>query len=154
MKFVARSVHLILELLRARDMYALEMVREQPKLKRGTIYTTLQRMEASGLVRSRAMEDDDTGYTGIPKRLWSITHLGTHALDIAEAGTRVAEKRFVARAASRMVEDLARNVVARTMRVSRHELDTLVRCDSKVAADVGKLVEELRATIREWKDAR
>lgn len=67
----------ILDLLRAREMYGLEMVRASTKLKRGTIYVTLDRMTDKNLVRSRAVEDPTV--SGMPRRVYSLTALGQRA---------------------------------------------------------------------------
>lgn len=68
---------LILELLSAGDeLYGLQMVeRSRGRLKRGTVYVTLGRMETKGLVRSRAEEAPD-GAGGLPRRLYDATPQG------------------------------------------------------------------------------
>jgi PadR family transcriptional regulator, regulatory protein PadR len=67
----------VVELLsRGREMYGLELVAaSKGRLKRGTVYVTLGRMEDKGLVTSRLDPDaSDTG--GLPRRLYDATPLG------------------------------------------------------------------------------
>jgi DNA-binding PadR family transcriptional regulator len=72
-------------LVGGREIYALKMVLESGgKLKRGTIYTTLQRMDQDkGLVTSR-QEDRTPDAVGIPRRLYRITGLGERTLAALE----------------------------------------------------------------------
>nr|WP_295465586.1 PadR family transcriptional regulator [Mesorhizobium sp.] len=65
----------ILDLLRGKEMYGLEMIHASPNLKRGTIYVTLDRMTDKGLVKSR-VEERPTGRSGIARRIYSITGHG------------------------------------------------------------------------------
>jgi len=77
----------ILEMLLAvgGEMYGLEMVDSgEGKLKRGTIYVTLQRLQQKGLVDSR-LEPRTPPETGIPRRLYSITGFGQRVLEAYEA---------------------------------------------------------------------
>lgn len=77
--------YLILDLLRSKsDRYGLEMVKESNgKLKRGTIYVTLTRMDEKGYVRSR--QEKSPNEPGMPRRLYSITGAGMKALHMEEA---------------------------------------------------------------------
>lgn len=71
---------LILDLLRSRDMYGLELVTEsEGALKRGTVYVTLGRMEEKGYVESRA--EKKPLHSGLPRRLYRATALGARVLD-------------------------------------------------------------------------
>jgi PadR family transcriptional regulator PadR len=71
---------LILELLRSREMYGLELVEGSGKrLKRGTVYVTLGRMEEKGYVESRV--DEASGQPGLPRRLYRPTAFGRRVLD-------------------------------------------------------------------------
>ncbi|MER9614547.1 helix-turn-helix transcriptional regulator [Mesorhizobium sp. M0207] len=75
----------ILNLLRAGEMYGLEMVRESSLLKRGTVYVTLDRMVAKGFLTSRS--EDLPHEAGIARRMYKITALGQRvraARDAAE----------------------------------------------------------------------
>jgi DNA-binding PadR family transcriptional regulator len=69
----------VLELLLAKpaaEMYGLELVRESgERLKRGTIYVTLGRMEDKGYVESRE-EEKRPDASGLPRRLYRATGYG------------------------------------------------------------------------------
>ena len=72
---------LVLDLLSARaPTYGLDLV-EAPrgKLKRGSVYVTLGRMEAKGLVESR-QEELPSGAIGLPRRIYTPTGLGQRML--------------------------------------------------------------------------
>lgn len=72
----------ILDLLSASTLetYGLELVkRSDGKVKRGTVYVTLQRMEEKGFVESRQEDTTDEG-VGAPRRLYRITGFGRRAL--------------------------------------------------------------------------
>ncbi len=62
----------VLELLAAKEMYGLEMVKASERLCRGSIYVILNRMEDKGLVLSRVV-----GAAG--RRIYSITGQGQRA---------------------------------------------------------------------------
>jgi DNA-binding PadR family transcriptional regulator len=70
---------LVLELLIAnhtREMYGLELVaKSDERLKRGTIYVTLGRMQEKGVIDSR-QEAEDPARPGIPRRLYKPTGYG------------------------------------------------------------------------------
>ena len=68
---------LILELLGGgEDLYGLQLVAAaKGRLKRGTVYVTLGRMEQKGYVTSRA-EDAPDGAGGLPRRLYEATPYG------------------------------------------------------------------------------
>jgi PadR family transcriptional regulator PadR len=68
---------LILEFLsRGDEMYGLQLVAaSKGRLKRGTIYVTLGRMEKKGYVTSRA-EDAPEGAGGLPRRLYEAKPYG------------------------------------------------------------------------------
>ena len=72
---------LILELLgRGDDLYGLQLVAaSKGRLKRGTVYVTLGRMEAKGYVTSRA-EDSPEGAGGLPRRMYAATSYGARVL--------------------------------------------------------------------------
>lgn len=67
----------ILELLLGgHEMYGLELVgASRRRLKRGTVYVTLQRMEEKGYVRSR-LEARSEDTAGLPRRLYETTATG------------------------------------------------------------------------------
>jgi len=70
---------LILELLLGKTsagMYGLELVRESgARLKRGTVYVTLNRMEEKGFVESWN-EEQQPNTAGLPRRLYRISGYG------------------------------------------------------------------------------
>src|SRR6478672_2296248 len=72
---------LILEQLgHGESLYGLQFVAaSRGRLKRGTIYVTLGRMEDKGFVRSRA-EDAPDGAGGLPRRLYEATPYGLRVL--------------------------------------------------------------------------
>lgn len=67
--------YLILELLvRGGEMFGLQMVRIAPtRIRLGTVYVTLQRMEEKGFVSSRLVED---AAGGSPRRMFRATGMG------------------------------------------------------------------------------
>src|SRR5215510_8246131 len=72
---------LILDLLRARERYGLELVDTSGgRLKRGSIYVTLARMEAKGFVESW-QEERPPGAIGLPRRLYRATDYGLKVHD-------------------------------------------------------------------------
>lgn len=72
---------LILELLTSEGpMFGLQLVeRSGGALKRGTVYVTLGRLEAKGLVESQ-QETVPTGGIGLPRRIYRPTALGERML--------------------------------------------------------------------------
>jgi PadR family transcriptional regulator, regulatory protein PadR len=72
---------LVLELLaRDRELYGLQLVAaSKRRLKRGTIYVTLGRMERKGYVASR-LEDAPPQAGGLPRRLYTLTAVGRRLL--------------------------------------------------------------------------
>jgi PadR family transcriptional regulator PadR len=78
---------LILELLVERgEMYGLQLVSaSRRRLKRGTVYVTLGRMEDKGYISSRT-EEAPPEAGGLPRRMYAATPFGERVLD---AWTRV-----------------------------------------------------------------
>ena len=68
---------LVLELLlRHQDLYGLQLVASsRGRLKRGTVYVTLARMEEKGYVTSK-LDAAPSGMGGLPRRLYAATPLG------------------------------------------------------------------------------
>ena len=68
---------LVLELLlRHQDLYGLQLVATSGgRLKRGTVYVTLGRMEEKGYIAS-TLEAAPSGMGGLPRRLYAATPLG------------------------------------------------------------------------------
>ena len=80
---------LVLDLLvRARELYGLQLVSaSKGRLKRGTIYVTLGRMEDKGFVASR-LDDPPPGAGGLPRRLYEPTPLGRRMLTTWTSGAK------------------------------------------------------------------
>ncbi len=74
---------LILELLVQEDeLYGLELVaRSRRRLKRGTVYVTLGRMEEKGYITSR-LEPPPADAGGLPRRMYQPTPLGRRVLTL------------------------------------------------------------------------
>jgi PadR family transcriptional regulator PadR len=72
---------LILELLgRGEELYGLQLVAaSKGRLKRGTVYVTLGRMQKKGYVTSRT-EDAPEGAGGLPRRLYEAAPQGVRVL--------------------------------------------------------------------------
>jgi len=73
----------ILELLLdGGEMYGLELVgSSRRRLKRGTVYVTLQRMEEKGYVASR-LQTRPPGAAGLPRRLYQATAAGRRLYEL------------------------------------------------------------------------
>src|SRR4051794_24902591 len=80
---------LILDLLIAEGpLFGLALVEHSGgALKRGTVYVTLGRMEAKGLIESE-QEQAPSGGIGLPRRIYRPTALGTRMLRAWNAFTR------------------------------------------------------------------
>ena len=71
----------MLDLLESSERYGLELVdASEGRLKRGSIYVTLGRMEAKGFVASH-QEDRAPGAIGLPRRLYRPTAYGLKVRD-------------------------------------------------------------------------
>ena len=67
---------LVLELLRDQELYGLQLVAaSNRRLKRGTVYVTLGRMEEKGYITS-TLEAAPAGAGGLPRRIYAATALG------------------------------------------------------------------------------
>jgi PadR family transcriptional regulator len=79
---VSGKESLVLDLLAERgEMYGLELVAAaEGRLKRGTVYVTLGRMEDKGYVESR-QEERQPGAIGLPRRLYRATPFGLRVRD-------------------------------------------------------------------------
>ncbi|HEV7689771.1 MAG TPA: helix-turn-helix transcriptional regulator [Hyphomonadaceae bacterium] len=85
---LSKTEFLIVDLLvRRREMYGLEMVKEDARLKRGTIYVLLDRLEEKGFVRSKQVSEP--GVSGLPRRVYSITGTGARAQAAFQAAAAV-----------------------------------------------------------------
>src|SRR5215470_17872225 len=78
---LSEKEHLVLELLVAHgELYGLQLVAQSKrKLKRGTVYVTLGRMEEKGYISSR-LERAPADVGGMPRRLYQPTALGRRVL--------------------------------------------------------------------------
>jgi DNA-binding PadR family transcriptional regulator len=73
---MSRTESIVMELLRGRERYGLELVdASRGVLKRGSVYVILARMEEKGFVESR-QEDRAQGVSGLPRRLYRATPYG------------------------------------------------------------------------------
>jgi PadR family transcriptional regulator, regulatory protein PadR len=78
---VSGTESLVLELLRDGERYGLELVEaSRGRLKRGTVYVTLGRMERKGFVESR-QEAQAPGAIGLPRRVYTATAYGLKVLE-------------------------------------------------------------------------
>jgi DNA-binding PadR family transcriptional regulator len=83
--FASDKELLVLTLLRdaPKGLYGLELVKESgDRLKRGTVYVTLARLEDKGLIRSRTPATTG-GHSGLPRPHYTLTAEGRKALDAA-----------------------------------------------------------------------
>jgi PadR family transcriptional regulator PadR len=87
---LSRKESLILELLvRHKELYGLQLVAEsRRRLKRGTVYVTLQRMEEKGYVASR-LEDAPPEAGGLPRRIYQPTAVGRRVLGAWTSAARL-----------------------------------------------------------------
>jgi PadR family transcriptional regulator len=73
---MSRTESLVMELLRSRERYGLELVdRSDGALKRGSVYVILARMEEKGFVESR-LEERSPNASGMARRLYRATPYG------------------------------------------------------------------------------
>jgi PadR family transcriptional regulator, regulatory protein PadR len=86
---LSRLEQLILEFLQVREMFGLELVAASGgRLKRGTVYVTLGRMEEKGLLESR-QEPLPPGGIGLPRRLYRPTAHGVRVLEASRLFARM-----------------------------------------------------------------
>src|SRR3977135_364500 len=80
---------LILELLvQESELYGLQLVAaSKGRLKRGTVYVTLGRMEEKGYITSRLTEPPP-GAGGLPRRIYDATPLGRRMLGAWSSGAK------------------------------------------------------------------
>ena len=78
---ISSTESLVLDLLESGERYGLELVDASAgRLKRGSVYVTLGRMETKGFVASR-QEDRVPGAIGLPRRLYRTTAYGLKVRD-------------------------------------------------------------------------
>lgn len=87
---LSTTERLILELLGAQDeMFGLQMVEmAEGRLKRGTVYVTLGRMQEKGYLESR-QEPLPEGAIGLPRRLYRPTGLAMRILAAWNAAEQI-----------------------------------------------------------------
>jgi PadR family transcriptional regulator len=80
---------LVLEqLVRHKELYGLQLVNgSRGRLKRGTVYVTLGRMEDKGYITSK-LDDPPRGAGGLPRRIYSPTALGRRMLSAWSSGAK------------------------------------------------------------------
>ena len=80
---------LVLELLvREKQLYGLQLVAaSRGRLKRGTVYVTLGRMEDKGYITSR-LDEPPPGAGGLPRRMYQVTPLGRRMLNAWSSGAK------------------------------------------------------------------
>jgi PadR family transcriptional regulator, regulatory protein PadR len=75
-------------LVRSGESYGLQLVAaSRGRLKRGTVYVTLGRMEEKGYIASR-LDDPPDGAGGMPRRIYAPTALGRRVLGTWTSGAR------------------------------------------------------------------
>ncbi len=81
----AKEAAVLRLLVEREELCGLEMVElSEERLKRGTIYVTLQRMEKKGLVSSR-LRPKPEGESGLARRLYKSTPLGARNFQAFQA---------------------------------------------------------------------
>jgi PadR family transcriptional regulator PadR len=79
---------LVLELLRHQELYGLQLVAaSRGRLKRGTVYVTLGRMEAKGYIASK-LDAAPSGMGGLPRRIYGATPLGRRMFAVWTSGAK------------------------------------------------------------------
>ncbi|MGE0444785.1 MAG: PadR family transcriptional regulator [Vicinamibacterales bacterium] len=78
---ISPTESLILDLLESRERFGLELVDQSAgRLKRGSVYVLLGRMETKGFVESR-QEERAPGAIGLPRRMYRATAYGLKVRD-------------------------------------------------------------------------
>jgi|SRR5688572_25011230 len=73
---ISATESLVIDLVGRDERYGLEIIAlSGHKLKRGTIYVTLSRMEQKGFIISRQEEPNPAGI-GLPRRMYRVTAYG------------------------------------------------------------------------------
>lgn len=73
---ISTTESLIIDLLQHGERYGLELIEgSNRRLKRGTIYVTLARMETKGFIVSK-QEQRRAGAIGLPRRMYRVTPYG------------------------------------------------------------------------------
>ena len=78
---ISATESFLLDLLEAGECFGLELVaKSEGRIKRGSVYVTLSRMEAKGFVESR-QEERAPGAIGLPRLLYRATSYGLKVRD-------------------------------------------------------------------------
>jgi DNA-binding PadR family transcriptional regulator len=78
---ISDAESLVLDLLEGGERFGLELVAASGgRLKRGSVYVTLGRMEGKGFVQSR-QEERAPGAIGLPRRMYRATAYGLKVRD-------------------------------------------------------------------------
>jgi DNA-binding PadR family transcriptional regulator len=78
---ISATESLLLDLLETGECFGLELVAKSGgRVKRGSVYVILARMEAKAFVESR-QEERSIGAAGLPRRLYRATHYGLKVRD-------------------------------------------------------------------------
>jgi len=81
LRFSPKESLIVELLLRDTELYGLQLVAaSRGRLKRGTVYVTLGRMEDKGFITSRE-EAPPPDEGGLPRRVYRATPLGRHVCD-------------------------------------------------------------------------
>jgi DNA-binding PadR family transcriptional regulator len=73
---ISATESLVIDLVGKDERYGLELIAlSGHKLKRGTIYVTLSRMEQKGFITSR-QEEPNPAAIGLPRRMYQVTPFG------------------------------------------------------------------------------
>src|SRR5215207_6834119 len=79
---------LVLELLRHQGSYGLQLVAaSRGRLKRGTVYVTLGRMEEKRYIAS-TLDAAPSGMGGLPRRIYEATPLGRRMFAVWTSGAK------------------------------------------------------------------
>ena len=79
---------LVLDLLRHQELYGLQLAAaSRGRLKRGTIYVTLGRMEEKGYIISK-LDAPPSGTGGLPRRIYAVTALGRRMFKAWTSGAK------------------------------------------------------------------
>jgi DNA-binding PadR family transcriptional regulator len=78
---ISEAESLVLDLLEGSERFGLELVAaSEGRLKRGSVYVTLGRMEVKGFVQSR-QEERPPAAIGLPRRMYRATAYGLKVRD-------------------------------------------------------------------------
>ena len=91
---LSSTEHVILELLSEGESFGLQLVeRSGGRIKRGTVYVTLARMQEKGYIASRT-EPLAAGAIGLPRRLYKPTAFGSRVMNAWAIAARVLNDPF------------------------------------------------------------